>query len=161
MSTPEKYKQPRLKCIWYGMRDRCKRGTYRKKSIKVCDEWQDFENFAAWAYAHGYKDPKKGENVCDALSIDRIDSSGDYTPDNCQWITRRNNSRKRDKILTDFNPHKAARKLVDSCDCFETGKRETINDIEQALSHIKIIAESPHNFDYWRSFVEALKYLYN
>lgn len=159
---------PRLKRIWYGMRDRCRRGaTYTKKNIKVCEEWQTFDNFERWAYANGYKDPEPGAAVCDALSIDRIDSKGDYSPDNCQWITRRNNSRKRDKILTDFDPREAAEQIIDNCigfdGCFysKSEKQKAVSDIEQALSHIKIIAESPRNFDYWRTFADALKYLYN
>lgn len=45
----------RLYRIWQGMKSRCnpnsKKDTkyYSDKGIKVCDEWQDFENFLFWS----------------------------------------------------------------------------------------------------------------
>lgn len=59
---------------------------YRDKGIKVCDEWRnDFAEFEKWAIKNGY---------CDDLTIDRIDSDGNYCPENCQWITKSENSKK-------------------------------------------------------------------
>ena len=58
---------------------------YGKKGISVCPEWLDFQNFFEWAVNHGYKDN---------LTIDRIDSEGNYMPENCQWITHKENSDK-------------------------------------------------------------------
>lgn len=75
---------PRLHRIWVGMRARCRNPNqssyayYGGKGVTVCGEWQSFENFLAWAAAHGYAED---------LSIDRIDSSGNYEPSNCRWIT--------------------------------------------------------------------------
>jgi hypothetical protein len=83
----------RLHRIWSGMKARC----YNKnvigynsngaKGIKVCEEWKnDFENFYTWATKNGYQ-----EN----LVISRIDEMDDYKPDNCCWIDRATQSRKR------------------------------------------------------------------
>lgn len=59
---------------------------YGGKGISVCEEWKhSLEEFVEWALNNGWS---KG------LSIDRIDNEGDYTPENCQWITISENSRK-------------------------------------------------------------------
>lgn len=58
---------------------------YYDKGIKVCDEWLIYSNFEKWALSNGYSDN---------LTIDRIDSDGNYEPGNCQWITKIENTRK-------------------------------------------------------------------
>ncbi len=65
---------------------------YGGKGIIICDEWlgdNGYINFKKWAYENGYKD---------GLTIDRIDSNGNYCPQNCQWITRSENTIKSNKI---------------------------------------------------------------
>lgn len=51
---------------------------YGGKGVTVCAEWHDYRNFKQWALANGY---------ADNLTIDRIDSDGNYEPSNCQWIS--------------------------------------------------------------------------
>lgn len=79
----------RLYCIWADMKDRCKNKNnaaynwYGGKGISVCNEWEnDYISFKKWAMNNGYK-----EN----LSIDRINSNDNYCPNNCQWITLKEN----------------------------------------------------------------------
>lgn len=90
--------------VWQTMKARCKNAAsssakyYHNRGISVCDEWrQAYVVFKNWALANGYKP---------GLSIDRIDTDGNYTPDNCRWVdckqqcfTRRRDvkARQRDK----------------------------------------------------------------
>lgn len=54
---------------------------YGGRNIKMCDEWlNDFIVFYNWSISNGYKDD---------LTIDRIDVNGDYEPNNCRWITKK------------------------------------------------------------------------
>lgn len=78
---------------WQAMKCRCNRvkdkryQSYGGRGIKVCSEWsENYAAFSAWARKNGYKP---------GLTIDRINPDGDYEPDNCQWITRAENTAKR------------------------------------------------------------------
>lgn len=74
---------------WCNMKTRCYNPNsdnyeyYGGKGIKICDEWLDknsgFINFYNWSINNGYNDN---------LEIDRIDSKGNYCPENCRWVDR-------------------------------------------------------------------------
>lgn len=73
----------RLYSIWGGIIQRCKNKnnnryeSYGGKGIDIAQEWLDYDAFKTWALENGYQDN---------LSIDRIDNSLGYYPDNCRWI---------------------------------------------------------------------------
>ena len=89
----------RIYSVWCTMKQRCynpnreKYKDYGGRGIDICDEWQDAAVFAEWALSHGYRP---------GLQIDRIDNNAGYSPDNCRFVTPKQNSRNRrnTKILT-------------------------------------------------------------
>jgi hypothetical protein len=60
---------------------------YGARGISVCDEWRnDFMAFYNWSMDNGY---------IDGLQIDRINVDDGYSPENCRWVTRSDNSQNR------------------------------------------------------------------
>lgn len=84
-----------LYTVWKGMMTRCglmgkpnkqEVKNYVNRGITVCEEWRVFENFERWALANGYA---KG------LELDRRDNDKGYCPENCHFVTDKQNTRNR------------------------------------------------------------------
>ena len=92
----------RLYHIWHGMRQRCINKNnkdyknYGFRGIKVCDQWlNSYVDFKTWALSNGYEE---------TLTLDRIDVNGDYCPENCRWVTVKEQCRnKRETVYLEFD----------------------------------------------------------
>lgn len=84
--------------IWISMHERCERKdhpnykNYGGRGIYVCDDWKEYLKFKEWALSHGYEN---------GLSLDRIDNDSPYCPENCRFVTikQQANNRRTNKFF--------------------------------------------------------------
>lgn len=90
----------RLYRIWIDMKRRCGNPSreyykyYGAEGKFVCEEWlHDFQAFYDWAMANGYSAD---------LTLDRINGTKEYSPDNCRWATQKvqQNNRRNNRLIT-------------------------------------------------------------
>src|SRR3989304_3190954 len=81
----------RLYKIWKSMKYRCSNSNtsyykyYGGRGITICPEWtNDYITFRDWAMSNGYKE---------GLEIDRRNTDDNYEPNNCRWVTHKENMR--------------------------------------------------------------------
>lgn len=139
----------RIYNIYHNMKNRCcnqnddRYHDYGGRGITICPEWlgeHGFENFAKWSMENGY-----AEN----LTIDRINTNGNYEPSNCRWATNyvQMNNRRNCIMFSFFGVTKS---LKEWCDCikenydkmygryhrgYETFRKEDIEKIKRYLEN--------------------------
>lgn len=79
--------------IWEGMKERCLNpnahnySMYGGSGVSIYKPWVDsFSEFEKWALENGYEE---------GLTIDRKDNDKGYSPDNCRWVTYKEQARNR------------------------------------------------------------------
>jgi hypothetical protein len=94
--------------IWKNMKARCyapvnSNLNYQLNNITVCDRWKDsYENFLA------------DMGTCtDGYSIDRIDNSGNYCPENCRWADSSTQTKNRGSFNLLFTHNNETKVLKD------------------------------------------------
>lgn len=86
----------RIFSVWNGMTQRTTNPKHKSwcyyggRGITVCHEWLNFEVFYDWALSNGYEDN---------LSINRIDNDKGYSPDNCNFVTRKEQMNNQQKTI--------------------------------------------------------------
>lgn len=78
----------KIKNAWLSMRSRCTNPNhpqyhrYGGRGITICEEWNDFLCFKEWCLNNGCEP---------GLQIDRINNNSGYSPENCRWVTQKEN----------------------------------------------------------------------
>jgi hypothetical protein len=85
-------------------------------NIDHCPEWDRYEPFRDWAKANGYEDH---------LTLDRVDNTKGYSPDNCRWATPAMQARNTKKTVL----NEVCVKVMRYC---HYEQRRTIADIARA-----------------------------
>jgi len=83
---------------WHSMLQRCgnpkhkQYKDYGERGITVCNQWKDFQCFIN----------DMGDKPSDEYSIDRINNSGNYEPNNCKWSTdiEQANNKRNNRFIT-------------------------------------------------------------
>lgn len=94
---------------WQNMKARClnpknpKYKRYGERGIEICDEWMGIAGFASWSLSNGWEE---------GFSLDRIDNDGNYCPENCEWISVSDNSRKKSTTKISIDNAKEIRRRV-------------------------------------------------
>ena len=105
---------------WMQMRSRCTNPSnkgyprYGGRGIKVCERWDDFQNFI----------DDMGHRPSPGHSIERVNNDGHYEPGNCKWATKYEQCRNRsNNIFIEYDGIKmCVRDASDLCGI----KRETL-----------------------------------
>lgn len=77
--------------VWKSLFERCRNPkckaykNYGGRGINVCSRWESFETFIL----------DMGAGYSNKLSLDRIDNNQGYCPENCRWVSMKENSRNR------------------------------------------------------------------
>lgn len=93
MFTKHGFSKHPLYPVYWEARHRCESPTnkdfpnYGGRGIKFCENWkQDPNTFFEWVNCNGYKP---------GLQLDRKDNNGDYCPENCHFVSPKENARNR------------------------------------------------------------------
>jgi len=117
-----------IKGTWLCMMARChnpnssRYSGWGARGIVVCDRWHNYENFR---HDMGVKPSVKHQ-------IDRMDNDGDYTPENCRWVTAAENIRNRPSNKVNMDKAREIRllkkegmKTIDIANKFGIGRENT------------------------------------
>ena len=141
----------RLGRIYHNMKTRCNNPNYDKykyyggKGVTICDEWNEsFYAFEDWAMDHGY---------ADRLTLDRIDVNGNYTPENCRLVTRKeqSNNKTSNHMITYNGKTQSIQKWADETGLSATCINQRVGagwSVERTLTEPQHITHKPRLLTY-------------
>lgn len=120
-----KLKVKKLRVVYDHMKDRCynpKNNRYKNyglRGIKVCSEWlENPEKFIIWGISNGYEV---------GLTIDRKNVNEGYSPENCRWITiKEQQSNRTNNIKLTYNGETKCLSEWSRCLCIGYNKLRTL-----------------------------------
>lgn len=135
---------------WLSMLNRCKRKEhYIQRGIKVCDRWLGINGFINFLN-------DMGERPSPKHSIDRIDTNGNYCPENCRWATQKEqcNNRYNNVYLTHNGDTKT---LAQWCDYFRLPYRRCSVRYNKGLSFEDIFSKDVRTPFYTRDEILSIR----
>lgn len=102
---------------WWSMMQRCYNKehhnylNYGDRGISVCEEWHNVEVFVAWA--HATNPSRKG-----GMSLERKDVNGIYCPENCTWVSYKDQANNRRSNVT-YTINGETKTFTQWCDYYE------------------------------------------
>lgn len=121
--------------VWVEMIGRCeheqhhKYELYGKRGITVCARWHDVVNFMT----------DMGPKPTPWHQLDRRNNNGNYTPENCRWVTCAENSRNRRNNKLNIESVRTIRKL-----CAEGQLTDRQIAVQYGVSH-QLVNRIKHN----------------
>ena len=136
--------------VWRNMKERCynpknkRYKDYGGRGIIVCKEWcDDFSNFYNWAISSGYN-PNAEFGEC---TLDRINVNGNYEPNNCRWVT--NKEQQNNRQNNHYIPYNGEiRTLTEWAELYNINPRTLNYRINQSNWSIEKALETPINTKY-------------
>jgi hypothetical protein len=129
--------------VWLSMRERCSNENHKSykhygaKGIKVCHDWNNsFVSFSEFAISNGYKE---------GLTIDRIDVNKGYSPNNCRFVTTKDQNRNysRNHLITYKNETLC---LTDMADKYKVNRATVLYRLRAGKSLEEVFSQSDKRF---------------
>lgn len=110
---------------------------YGGRGISMCDEWRkDRNKFFSWAFENGY---------AQGLHIDRIDNNGNYSPENCRFVSRKiNNNNKRANRFITYNEQ--TKTIAQWADIYGKPYDFIYDRVRRGWNIERILSEPPRNY---------------